>query len=65
MADDPDIPISVWDKCKPTSLDLARGASWFYFSSDTINFVLKNSKREVIEQKVYKREDKNMRDLCG
>ena len=60
-----DIPLRVWEKYHPTSLYLARGASWFYFGRDTITFVLRDHENRELERKVYKREDNRLRELHG
>ena len=59
------IPLRIWEKYHPTSLDLAWGASWFYFSRDTITFVLRDRFGMELERKVYKREDNRLRELHG
>ena len=66
MAENKNIPLSVWNNCSPSSLDLARGGSWFYFSADnSIGFLLKDGKGREIERKIYIIEDRTMRELFG
>ena len=59
------IPLRVWERYHPTSLDLAKGASWLYFSPDTITFFLRDNEKRELERKVYQREDSRLRELFG
>ena len=65
MSNDTSISSTVWDKYHPTSLALAKGASWLFFSPDMITFILRDAQMQQLEMKVYRREDKRLRDLFG
>ena len=66
MAKNPNIPLSEWNKYSPASLNLAKGSSWFYFSSNnSVGFVLKDGKGLELSRKIFLMEDSRLRDLFG
>ena len=68
MAKNPNIPLSEWNKYSPASLNLAKGSSWFYFSSNnSVGFLLKDGKGLELtnSRKIFLMEDSRLRDLFG
>ena len=73
MAENLATPSDVWKKMAPTSLNLAKGSSWFYFSSHPSKQIVftrvtpatEEKSSEIKEQLRYYIEDEKMRDLSG
>ena len=65
MAKNGECPLRVWEKYLPNCENLAFGASYFHFNDDYVEFFLRNQEKEVIEQKVFRREDSLLRGLVG
>ena len=73
MAENLATPSDVWKKMAPTSLNLAKGSSWFYFSSQPTKQIVfmrvtpaTEEKSSVIKEQLrYYIEDEKMRDLTG
>lgn len=54
-----------WLELNPTNRRFLNGFSWYYFTPNTVRFLLKNNRCEVLEDKIYYRHDDTMRDLRG
>ena len=73
MAENLATPSDVWKKMAPTSLNLAKGSSWFYFSSQPTKQIVfmrvtpaTEEKSSVIKEQLrYYIEDEKMRPLSG
>ena len=73
MAENLATPSDVWKKMAPTSLNLAKGSSWFYFSSQPTKQIVfmrvtpaTEEKGSVIKEQLrYYIEDEKMRPLSG
>ena len=65
MTKNKDIPPEMWRGYHPTDRPFLNGYTWLYFDIDSVQFVLRDKRDEIIENKHFKREDETLREMFG
>ena len=61
----PNISSGQWEELEPTNRKWLNGYSWFFFTRNTVRFLLRNPTGVVLEDQIYYRKDVIMRELTG
>ena len=59
------IPADLWKGYSPTNRRFLNGYTYLYFDVNRVNLVLRNNRKEILEDTIFTREDCRLRDLFG